>query len=226
MKTEWHPCLAALAVQVGDPFEVERTGMFARFATHRYLFDQLGVEIGGEVDALEHGGHDDEPVSEGQRHEQRQAPVGAVLILDGTSHGHVFISVAPVGREAPVEALDALGEEKETAVPAPAYNLPYPVAPSVGLLYQQVGREAERELGARRVLPVAPTVASERQVERCRPAHLVRWPGGTEGGILAIDIAVPAPLAYLVASVPRIPHQHQLFLNLSIRARAKCETMP
>lgn len=46
MKTEWHPCLAALAVQVGDPFEVERTGMFARFATHRYLFDQLGVEIG------------------------------------------------------------------------------------------------------------------------------------------------------------------------------------
>ena len=139
MKTEWHPCLAALAVQVGDPFEVERTGMFARFATHRYLFDQLGVEIGGEVDALEHGGHDDEPVSEGQRHEQRQAPVGAVLILDGTSHGHVVIAVAPVGREAPVEALDALGEEKETAVPAPAYNLPYPVAPSVGLLYQQVG---------------------------------------------------------------------------------------
>lgn len=130
-----------------------------------------------------------------------------MLVFDGASYAYVVVAVAPVGRQASVEAVDAFGEEKESAVAAQTYDVPYLAAPWVGLFYEKVGGETQGKLRAGRIFPVFASVELQGHVERAGASHLACGCRGAEGGVLAIDIAVSASGTYLVAAVPGVPHR-------------------
>ena len=83
-----------------------------------------------------------------QGKEYGQTVVGAVLVLYGAAHRHVFIALAPIGGQAGGQAFDAFGKEKEGAVAALTDDFPDFFAPGVGFFNQQIGGEAQPELRA------------------------------------------------------------------------------
>lgn len=89
----------ALLAQGQDPVEIQRAGVAAGFPAARNLLD-AGIQVVGEVYALDHRGDDDGFVLDGQRHEDRQPPVGHGLVLDGATDYHIVVAVSPVVRDA------------------------------------------------------------------------------------------------------------------------------
>lgn len=132
----------ALGVEVEYPVVVQGVCIFARFASHRDILDQLRVEVCRQVYSLEHRRDHNQAMAYGQREEYWEPVVGAVLVLDRTSDGHMAVAFAPVGGQTVGEAFDALGEEKESAVVTAPDDVPDCTAPSVGLFDEEIRGEA------------------------------------------------------------------------------------
>ena len=62
VEDERHMCLAALAVHVEHPAVIQRTGIFARLASHRHFLHERRVEIPAQIYAAEQRGGDDQAV--------------------------------------------------------------------------------------------------------------------------------------------------------------------
>lgn len=207
MKCERHSALAALVVYVEHPVVVERAGIFTRLAPDRDFAYFCRVEISAYIHRPEHWGHNYQAVSYRQVEKYWQAVVGSVLILDRASYAHIVIALAPVGRKALAETVDAFGEKEETAIAATAYYVPYLGPPWVGLLNEQVGGETQCKFRPRRIFPLFASVELQRHVERAGAPHIARGCRCAKCGIFAIHVAVLASGTDFVAAVPRVPHR-------------------
>ena len=139
------------------------------------------------------------------REKYRQSVLCHLPVFDGAADGHIFVPVFPVGRQASVEAVDALCKKNKAAVTALTHHIPTLAAPFVGIRQQKVGGEAGHDGAARcdSEAAVAAALAGKRKGGGLSAgAASVAY---AEGLVSAVNIAVEAAGAYLGAAVPRIP---------------------
>ena len=204
VKAESHVVSHALFPDVKNPVVVARSRLGARLAACGHLLN-IGREVWRKVDVGEHRGHHYALVLDGHIQENRQPVVGHCLILDGATHQHVVVAVAPIVGHALQKAVNAFGEEVEPKVAALAYHPPALGAPLVGIFQQKIGREASEDNPPRWNLPTLVALAFQRQIEiSCLAAFAARNLTAVHL-VLTIDIAIFAAGANLGAAVPRIP---------------------
>ncbi len=138
--------------------------------------------------------------------QQRQALVGAPLVLAGHRQHHILVAVAPVGWQAPGYAGGPFREQAESHVAALAHHAPRLGPPLVGLLHEEIRRQPHIELLPAAQAVIAAAVAAHRQV-KTRSAHHARSIHPTLP-VEEIHVAMLAPLTHLVAPMPRIPYDH------------------
>ena len=208
MESEGNAAVAALAAQVGHPAEIQRSGIFARFSPRRDFLHKFRIQVWAQVDFLKHRGHDYEPVAERQVEEKGEPRVGAVLILYGASDGDMMVSLPPVIGQTDGEPLYTLGDEEESAVVASADYLPDFIAPGISLLDKEIRGKTESEFGPWGKFQVLFPIAPQRQPHRSRLPYLTCCLRCPESRTPALNITVAASRAYLMASVPGVPHRH------------------
>ena len=98
MKAEGHFMFPTLSVQIEHPVIVERACIFSRFATDADLIYLLRIKPSRQVDTLQHRSNYYRSMPYWHRQKYRHSEVGAVLILDGATDHHAFVTGAPVGR--------------------------------------------------------------------------------------------------------------------------------
>lgn len=152
VEAEWDAFRHALLAEGQHPVVVAGTCVDTRLAPYRHLLYRL-VEPRREVHRSQQRRGDDGLVADGQRAEDGQAVVGHCLVLDGAAHDDVLVALAPVVGHALHEAVDALGEEEKPEVAPQPHHLPAFGAPRVGVLQQEVRREAGEDQLAARYLP-------------------------------------------------------------------------
>ena len=91
------------------------------------------VEIGGEINRLNHRRNDDALMLDGQRPKDWKAIVCHSLILNCTPNEHIIISIAPVFGNAFHESVYALGEEIEQQILPYLHHLPALGSPRISI---------------------------------------------------------------------------------------------
>ena len=187
-----------------NPIIMARTGINSRLSTYRHLLYRI-VKICGEIHRFYHRRNDDALMLYGQRPKDRKAIVCHTLILNGTSHEHIIISVTPVIGNTFHETVYALGEEVEPQVLPYLHHLPAFRSPRISIFQKEIGGEARENDLTALYFPCLVALALQRQIEsRSLTAQAARSITSVHL-ILTIYIAIPASGTYLRASVPRIP---------------------
>ena len=197
---------AALVAQRLDPFVVAGPRAVVVLATAEDLLELAGGEVMFGIDRADERSCHEALVLGGNVEEDGEPFVCPRLVLRRDLEHDVLVAVAPVGRKMVADAPRPLGEDAEHDVRTLSDHTPRLVAPGVRLLDEEVRGKADQQFHAGSYLELPVSVFLERHVKVGVAGHL----GGVEAAhpVEEVHIAMLAPLAHLMATMPRIPNDH------------------
>ena len=206
-EVEGHAVGAALEAERLHPLEMAGARPVVVLPAAEHLLDESRGEVILRVERTDERGRHESPVLRRGAKEDRESLVSPPLVLRRDAEHHVLVALAPIGREALGEPLRTLGEKKEEHVRTLPDDLPRLFSPRVGLLDEEVRRQAHVQGRAGPYAETAVTPALQGQVEvlRAEDARGVDAPSGVE----EVHIAVLAAFADLAAAVPGVPDDHR-----------------
>lgn len=96
LKPESDIAFHGYVMQIYHPVEITRAGLIARLAANNHLFHPFPDMVGAQVYFSQQRFADEYLMPDRGRLVDRQAVVGAFLVLDRAADGDVFIAFAPV----------------------------------------------------------------------------------------------------------------------------------
>ena len=144
VEVERHAEFVTLHPGEDDPAVVAESCTFPGFTAAGDTFDLIVIllQVLFDVDFLEHRLVEDLLVADRKIQEDRETPVGLILVLTSAADMNVLIPITPIRGESFVESLRALCNEVEGKVGALSHHLPDFGAPCIGIGMKEVGGKA------------------------------------------------------------------------------------
>ena len=194
---------AALVAQSLRPFVMARTRPVVVLPPTEDLLKLAGGKVAFGIDRADERCRHEALVLGGDIKEYGQPFVYPRLVFGRDLKHDVLVSVAPIGRKMVADAPSPLREDSEHDIGALSDHRPCLVAPGVRLLDEEVRGKPDQQLHAGGDLEASVTPTLQRHVEVGVAGHL----RGIDAAhpVEEVHIAMLAPLAHLMAAMPRIP---------------------